>query len=265
MRNLAYPTGSRKSNSAPSPALSWLRLMLGNASEYYDRFGLTYLFRRFLAKAGFVRFSRRLIVIARDIHDCTHREGPLKFELATLEDIENDETLDIGFFDKRRTIYRILRGHRLFIIKENRKIQFALWIEKENAAFWWLDLPLRLPDDTAYISAIYTAPEMRNKGIYSSVKDQIYPLLRKEGITRLVGTIHPDNTLSLNIHRKFGWKEYQSITYDRLWHIRRYTVQKHDSPERKVFFAVFKPPSNIWSIFFNIQGLAKSSMRELND
>jgi hypothetical protein len=102
-----------------------------------------------------------------------------------------------------------------------------------------------------YISGIYTSPDFRTKGVYGTVRDQLYSALKKEGITTLIGTIHPDNILSLKIHllKKSGWEEYQTINYERFWQIRRYTVQKYDSPLHKTFITLFKAPNNIWRTY----------------
>lgn len=231
--------------------MAWLKLMAQNAREYYDQKGFLFFLKRAFAKAGFEYFSRTLMIIKRDLKDIdTDPDEPCIFEEATPADIENVDDFNIGFFDKRKTLYRLSKGLKLFVVKQNGKIVFALWAETKNAALWWLDVPLHLPPDTLYISGIFTAREMRNKGMYTKVKDQLFPRLKKEGITHLIGTIEPRNLLSLDIHRRFGWREYQTITYQRFWHIRRYTVQKSNSGERKIFTTVCRAPRNLWSLYW---------------
>ena len=230
------------------------RLMLLNAKEHYEQKGLFFLFKLLLAKAGFVHLSRTLKIVKLDLREF---EAPKSESsvlcLANVDDINNDKEFDVEFFTKRKAIYRLHQGHRLFIVKEGHRIVFAIWVESnKNASFWWLDdLPLCLPKDMAYISGIFTSSDFRTKGIYSKVRDQLYSLLKEEGITTLIGTIHPDNTLSLKIHllKKSGWEEYQTITYERFCHIRRYTVQKYDSPLHKTFVTLFKAPKNIWKTY----------------
>lgn len=230
-----------------------LRLMLFNAKDYYEQKGLLFIFKLLIAKAGFVHFSRTLRIVKMDLSHFGVRNEPSILCEATVDDIINDKQFNIEFFTKRVSIYRLRQGHRLFIVKEGDRIVFAIWVESnKNASFWWLDnLPLRLPKDMVYISGIFTSPDFRTKGIYGKVRDQLYSYLKAEGVNTLVGTIHPDNALSLQIHllKKSGWEEYQKITYERFWHIRRYTVTKADSSDHKTSITLFRGPKNIWRTY----------------
>ena len=228
-----------------------IELQIQKTIDYYKQQGLLQFLKRFFGKLGFEHFSRSLIFLVLDLKDIPDDvEKPYSFHIAAVNDIENDRNFDCGFFAKRQAIYRLQKGHRLFVLKEGTRLVYFQWVEQKNASIWWFDyLPIDLPKNMAYMAAAYTVPEFRNKGIATKLKAEIYYFLKKEGINYLISAIHPKNTINLNIHKKLGFREYQTIQYKRYWHIRYYTVKKANSNESKTFISLFKFPKDIWEIF----------------
>jgi len=229
-------------------------LLMDKTIAYYKHYGVLQLLKRFFGLLGLVPFSRTLIFIILDLTDFTDDvKKPYSFQLATTEDMQNEQDYqDYAKYyglTKKEIIYRLQRGLRLFILKENSKMVYFLWMEQKNATIKGFSMPLQLPQDIVYNSGAYTLPDYRGKGIASKVKKEVFHSLKKEGVTKLLAVVMPENTRALRIDKKMGYKEYQTVTYKRYWYIRHYNVQKYNSRECKTFITLFKAPKDLWKTF----------------
>lgn len=230
-----------------------IELRIQKARDYYKTKGFLRFSKHFFEKLGFELFSHSLIFLVLDMKDIPNdHKRPYSFHIAAIKDIQNepDNYSASGYLlTKKEIIARLKAGHRLFVFKEENKLVYFLWAEQKNAAVDWFRLPLHLPVHMAYISGSFTMPDFRKKGIATKIKKEVFDYLKKEGITKLVCVVHPANTKALFIHKKIGFKEYQSVTYQRYWQIRHYSVQKFNSDERKTYITLFKAPKELWQAF----------------
>jgi len=220
---------------------------------YYKKHGFIQFAKRFFGKLGFEHFSSSLIFRVSDLKEIPDDvKKPYSFHIATIDDIQNKQDHDFEFeylFTKREIIDRLQKGHRLFVLKENKKMVYFLWIEQKDATIGVWRMPLNIPKDMVYVAGEFTMPEFRNRGIASKLKKEIFHYLKYEGVKKVIGVVNPVNTIAIEVGKKLGRKSYQTITYKRYWHIRHYTVQKFNSDERKTFVTLFKAPKDIWKTY----------------
>lgn len=231
-----------------------IELLMDKTIAYYKQYGILQFLKRFFGVLGLVPFSRTIIFIVLDLKDYTYdRKKPYSFHLATIEEMQNEQEYQDYMkrcgFTKKEIIYRLQKGLTLFILKENNKMVYFLWMEKKNAVIKGFHMPLHLPQEIVYSSGAYTLPDYRGKGIASKIKKEVFHYLKEEGVKKVLGVDMPENTVALRINKKLGYKEYQTVTYKRYWYIRYYTVQKYSSSEYKTFITLFKAPNDLWKTF----------------
>jgi GNAT superfamily N-acetyltransferase len=228
-------------------------VVIDKAIYYYNKHGILQSVKRFFNALGFVTFNRTLIFIILNLKDFPDDvKKPYSFHLATIDDMQNEQDYQAYIqygFTKKKIIYRLQKGLRLFLFKENNKMVYFLWAEQKNAFIHEFGLPLHIPQDMVYIAGAYTPPDYRGKGIASKYKKEVLHYLKNEGVKNLLGVVLPENTVSLRIHKNLGYQEYQIINYRRYWHIKRYDVQQFNSSEHKTFITIFKAPKDIWKTF----------------
>lgn len=229
-------------------------LLMDKTIAYYKHYGVLQLLKRFFGLLGLVPFSRTLIFIILDLTDFTDDvKKPYSFQLATTEDMQNEQKYQDYIkrcgFTKKEIIYRLQKSLPLFILKENSKMVYFLWMEQKNATIKGFSMPLQLPQDIVYSSGAYTLPDYRGRGIASKIKKEVFHYLKEKGVKKVLAVDLPENTVALRINKKLGYKEYQTVTYKRYWYIRHYNVQKYNSRECKTFITLFKAPKDLWKTF----------------
>jgi ribosomal protein S18 acetylase RimI-like enzyme len=232
--------------------LDKLKTGVHSAFQFYAKNGLLPFLKVSLFHLGFQWFDRTLIFLFVDLNsENTESARSHALSIFSAEDIfELGDKYDDGFFSRTKALSRLSVGHRLFVLKEGQKMAFSLWVEKEGATIWWFnDLPLILPNTVAYMSAVYTSPEFRNRGIASKIKREVFGLLKNEGIARVIEVINPNNSIALRVDRRLGFKDYQVIRYRRYWFIRYYLIHKVNSDECRRLITMFRSPKNIWDAY----------------
>lgn len=228
-----------------------LKLKFHNAIRHFKTKGLFHVLKLVLSNLGFVHFTRSLVFLKLDLAELPmSSRADFNFDILNADDIKNESEFDNGYFSKEQSIYRLLNGHKLFVLRKDQRIIYYLWAEYKNASVWWFDnMPLCLEEDAALISGAYTIPEFRGQGIAITLKKEIFAYLKNMGIKYLIGVVHQNNIIALKIDKKLGFKEYQKIDYSRYWHIRRYKVQDFNSKEIKNFVTILKAPKDLWKTF----------------
>jgi len=243
------------SNKNPSKFINTLlkaKLSIANAGNHFKRYGLLSFIKTSFTHLGFQFFDNTLIFFVRDLETLKNSiRQDYSFSAFSVEDIESGRyDYDDGFFNKRKAIYRLKLGHRLYVVKIDNKLASYLWVEQVGATVWWFnDLPVNMPKNMAYISAEYTPPEFRNKGIAPRMQSEILHYLKENGIRRVIAVVHPKNTISLKLQKWLGFRDYQVIRYRRFWLIRYYMITKTDSSESKKVITLFRSPKSIWRTY----------------
>jgi len=227
------------------------RVLLLNSYAYYKKKGFLSLVILTLQRLGFQHFDRSLIFFALDLEQLTDgSKQSYTFSTLTQEEIRNNPKYDDGFFSKRRALYRLKKGHRLFVLREGDGLAFYVWIEVNVARISWFNhLPVNLPKNMAYMAAVYTPPQFRNRGIASRIKNEVFRYLKEDGYTKIIEVIHPNNAVALKVDKNLGFIEYQTMRYRRYWHLKIYTIKKANSQEVKTTLSVFRSPKNIWRTY----------------
>lgn len=229
-----------------------MKLHIEKAIDYYKQHGFLDFLKQVFRKLGFENFSRSLVFMVLDLKNVPDVRKSYSFQIATIDDVQNDPDYNDGFFTKGEALSRLKKGHQHFILRKDKEIIYSLWAEQENVAVWWFgDLQINLSENMAYMSGAYTSPDYRGQGVYYRFTKEIFNYLREKGITHIIAGVHPANSTVLNLNKKLGYKPYQTITYKRYWHIRRYIVQKFNSDDCKAYTTIFKAPKDIWKTFLD--------------
>jgi len=223
-----------------------------NGIAFFRQKGAWPFLRLVASKLGFLLFEHTLIFYKIDLKDIP-KEAPAAFDLqiASIEDIEKEDSYENSFFSKKQAIYRLRLGHRLFVLKSGDKIAYYCWVEQEKAAIWWFGLSLDLPKEVVYLSGTYTLPAFRGQGIAQRGQREILRRLKPEGVQFAFAAVHPDNLSPQKILKKSGFKEYQTVTYKRYWQIRHVIVTKAGSSTRRSYVRLFSFPKGIWRAFWD--------------
>jgi RimJ/RimL family protein N-acetyltransferase len=240
-----------RANGTFSLFLSKGKMLFLNSLVYLKKEGLLSFLRLTLWRLGFQCFDRSLIFFVRDLDQLADiHDQPYTFSILTLKDIEDAPNYDDGFYSKRRALYRLQKGYRLFVLREGHELAFFTWIETGVARIPWFNhLPLNLPKNIAYMAAVYTAPQFRNRGIATRTKKEIFRYLKEDGYTYIIEVIHPNNSVALKVDKSLGFREYQTIRYRRYWYLKIYNIKKVSSSESKTVISFFRSPKHIWETF----------------
>lgn len=221
--------------------------------DYYKRNSFLSSLKHIFEKLGFEHSSKSLIFMVLNLEDISEVvETPYSFHNTTIADIqdEQDHYFEHKYqFSKREFLYRMKKGHHVYVFKEDNKMVFFLWTEQKGATITVFHMPLHLPQYTSYISGVFTMPGYRNRGIAHKIMKEVIHYLKEAGFTKLLCVVNPKNNTALNIYNRLGFKKYQIVHYKRFWQVRRYTAEKFNSDERKVFISLFSAPKDIWKTF----------------
>ncbi len=134
-------------------------------------------------------------------------------------------------------------------LKNKKKIVCYQWLQLKQIYSMILALTLSIPNTTAYLSALYTVPEYRGKGLASSLIALILKYLQEHRYQKAFVLIEPDNTASKRAYKKFGFKEYQTILHRRFLFLKYYGVKEYDTNRKKVFWHITKTDQELWKTF----------------
>lgn len=227
--------------------------MVRKALSYYRRHGILGSLKHAAERMGFVFLSRSLIFFQIDLNGLRSPEERHCFSLASKDDVDGNENYYDGWFERRVASERLRNGHRLFVYKIKEKTAYYEWVETGNACINWFNLDFRLPEDVAYITGLYTAPEARGRGIAYKVGRDVLCHLKAEGFKRAILVINPSNGVSIRMNCRLGFHPYQTVHYSRWCFLIRSRVCKYNSDEHKSFITLLKADKRIWNWFSETQ------------
>jgi ribosomal protein S18 acetylase RimI-like enzyme len=168
------------------------------------------------------------------------------------EDLEKVGEYLYEWFKKEEALKRLEAGNVLSVVKDGEKIIYYEWTEFKKIDLPYIDLSFYIPDDTAHNGYNYTDPEYRGKGIASKAKLLTLKYQRENGIQRAFCIIPPNNTESLRLNKKVGFKEYQTVIYWRFLFLKHYCVKDYHSSSQKVFWGSGRATQGLWKTFSKI-------------
>lgn len=210
---------------------------------------------RFLRK-DLIFFERRLETIE---FGSLNKDSAIECGQIGKAEVEKVDNYFDGWFDKEQALKRLEEGRILFAAKMRGKFVTYFWIEPQKVVIPSLDLSFDIPEDTACIAYIFTAPEYRSKGIASKAIPYVLQGLSSMGYRHLFLLIAPRNIASQRLNKKVGFVDYQRVTCKRALFrnhlfLKYYRVRDVYSNRRKLFFwGDESAQSEIWQRFSNLR------------
>jgi len=207
-------------------------------------------------KQGFTklahRYSERTFVFMR--LDLTHLPerppGTLGFHLASRDDIESEADYYDGWATREDAVERLREGHQLFLVRQHGKIICFAWSERHKMRIRCLALESPIPDSLVYLTGVYTVPTMRGQGLAYRLRLETAHYWKLQGCTHAMLAVDRENTASLNLQRKLGYRPYQIVHFRRIGSARFYRVERTDSSETRRFIGLRHGPANLWKTFW---------------
>lgn len=245
----------------------WFRGKLDNIQEYYEKYGfwksVIHFFERLAEYVGFRFYIKTLIFFEIDLQQ-TFITNPDAQEVDFLKvkpkDLEFIGGYHDGWFDREQALQRLKEGHLLFVIKDRQDMAFFQWIELYKSKIPSLDLSsFPLSEKTACMAYIFTKLEYRGRGYASKAKPLVLDYLREYGYHDVFLVIAPENTISQRVNKKAGFKEYQTITYRKIFFrksvlFRYYLVKEYATTRKKIYWYISKSKfePKLWKKFSKI-------------
>jgi RimJ/RimL family protein N-acetyltransferase len=168
------------------------------------------------------------------------------------EDLEKVGDYLYEWYEIEKALKHLKVGNVLFTVKDGDRMIYYEWTEFKKVDLPYLDLSFFIPDDTAHNGYNYTEPEYRRKGIASRAKLQTLKYQQENGIQKAFCIIPPDNGESLKFNKKFGFKEYQIVSYWKLLFLKYYCVKDYHTSSQKVFWGSGRTTQELWKTFSKI-------------
>ena len=88
------------------------------------------------------------------------------------------------------------RGYRCLIMEAGGRTVYGEWVATKQAWIDYLQMPLDVPDRTAYIFGAYTAVEERGKGYGTAAASMSKRMFLEEGLVRRLFCLQPDRGIA---------------------------------------------------------------------
>jgi len=193
-----------------------------------------------------------LVFLKKDLNEVNCKiDGEYFFTAATESVILSDKNFYDGFHTQKQALNLIRNGKELFVYKEGNDIAYYVWIEKEFATINWMRLKVKFPKEIAYLSAEYTVPSYRNKGIACKIRTELMKYLKKQGVKFIFCVVHPNNEIALKLNKSNGFVDYQIATLKRFLKIGILSIRKNGTNNSRRMFIPFSNTKFAWQCFFN--------------
>lgn len=227
---------------------------IDKTGDFYREFGLWKTVLRFIENMGV--FKKRVFTFLemelKDSISVQEQAPGIHLVRVGKEDLEKVGKYLYEWYEKKEALKHLEAGNVLFTVKKGNKMIYFEWTEFKNIDLPYLGLSFFIPDGTAHNAYNYTVPEYRGKGIASRAKLLTLNYQRENGIRRAFCVIPPNNTVSLRLNKKVGFKEYQTVIYWRLLFLKYYCVKDFSTNSEKVFWGSGRATQELWRTFSKI-------------
>jgi ribosomal protein S18 acetylase RimI-like enzyme len=151
-----------------------------------------------------------------------------------------------GWYAREAALARMARGCELFVLRHEGHDACFGWVERGRGKIVSIQLPLSLPPEVAYLTALYTVPEFRRKGLARRTWLGLSRYCRRMGASRVFVVIDPTNEASLLLHRSMGFRDYQRIDYNRVLFLNCYRVRPTEGGKAAVWLCPSDGPAALW-------------------
>jgi len=107
---------------------------------------------------------------------------------------------------------RYHKGHVCFIAAWRGEIASVSWIRFDDASLRLSGIEAPLRPGEAYVTAVFTLPAYRNRGLATAVAADQLRWLRGRGLRAAFLWVHPRNQAMLNVVRRTGWRPVGRVT-----------------------------------------------------
>jgi GNAT superfamily N-acetyltransferase len=232
----------------------WIQTKMDKTRDYYRKFGLWKTILNFFDRRGI--FKRKVFIFLElELEDSISDQEPKSsVDLVRVgkEDLKNVDKYLYEWFEKEEALKSLEAGNVLLVVKDEEKMIFYQWLEFTKVDLPYLDLSFFIPDGTVYTAYMYTEPEYRRRGIASRAKPLMFNYLKENGFRRTLSIIASNNTESLRLNKKVGFKEYQTVIYWRLLFLKYYCVKDYPTGSQKVFWGSGRATQELWKTFSKI-------------
>lgn len=161
---------------------------------------------------------RRLVIAARAISDAPPAaEASMELEFEPLLPAGIPGYLRLRSDQSAEQIERRLASEqRCVLVRHQGEIVSARWFTIATAELEYLGLRFELPERTAYVYDVFTAPAARKRGISAQTRGGYEQSLRRLGVEQLLGSFMPENTAGLALVEGAGYRAVGSVGCVRL-------------------------------------------------
>lgn len=207
--------------------------------KYCGKHGILKTIKRCFERVGFFICFRRVLIFKLDLLKlkpsivCSINFIFEELNISKICSINANEYFD-GWFDKEVAIIRLKKGHRLFVARKDKIINYA-WVESGSISVPCLDLNFLLSRKTACFAYSYTIPSFRGKGVSKTVKNMVSSLLCDQKYSQVIAFMDVNNHASISVHKKNGSREVMLFVYLRLFFIKIYLCKGLENRKNKIF------------------------------
>ena len=208
------------------------------------------LAERISERLGCTRRVRSLIFLWLDLTAMpTDARSEPFLRLVSAADVRRWSRYADGWFTRDKALERLQRGCQLFVLQEGGTDACYGWVERDSVQIRWIPLLFNLPADVAYLTGLYTVPEMRKRGLALRTWSAVAQRCKRVGAKYLFVVVDSENTASLRLHEKLGFHAYQRIDYRRVFFLRCYRVTAAGSRSSHRWLGFSSGPTDAWRAF----------------
>ncbi len=111
---------------------------------------------------------------------------------------------------------RLAAGHICFVARRNGRIVHARWAAFRNVWINYLNCPLSVAADEAYVYASHTACDMRGRNLSPTCAAWMIQNLKRRGYRRLLAVVVPENKWGVRAIQKAGYHQLGTLGYIRI-------------------------------------------------
>ena len=236
-----------------------IQVKIQSIREYYKKYGIWKLVLYLFSRIGIIPKREYNFFEVKLQDTIPYKKNNSNFDLDFVwvkkkNFAHFDFPSDNGWITKNEALRRLSGTNCIFLaLTKGNRIVCYISIEFNKAHITFFDLLVYIPDKTAYSFALYTVPEFRGKELASKIKLLQLQFLKEQGYQREFSVIRPNNIASQKVHKKLGYKEYQSVIYRKILFLKYYCVKDFDTNNRKRFWYIKGIDQKLWKHFSKIR------------
>lgn len=181
---------------------------------------------RFLKKIIYTHSNALVFEVPLEFNNAQSKNQKLSIKMAQINDLSYlIEVRGIKFENYAKNAFK--HGDICFIAEVDGKAVACLWGRPHDIHLGWVEYDIKLDERTISAADGYTHPKYRDKGLYAKLFVALAEYVNKhEKYIRILGGIEPRNILSMNVHKKLGFKKIvMRIEFIRIIGIKKHKIE----------------------------------------